>query len=209
MYIDSSSQTKQIFLSKQVEPLFKSTRSGGLANIIAALLIYLLLRNTESSVSAAYLTIAITVISAVRIVLSLNYLKNKKQVKDKLKHYLAGHLVMTLVIGLLWGALVYQQLYTTDDTLRNLILLIIFGLIAGSIATLSTWMLAYLAYMLPQSAAIFYVFFTIESAYNIHMVFAFSIFTLIMILTSVRFNKNHKNEIGLTINNKQLIKNLM
>ena len=208
MYIESSSQTKQIFLSKQVEPLFKSSRSGGLGNIIAAVLIYLLLRNTESSVTAAYLTIAITVISAIRIVLSLNYLKNKKQVKDKLKHYLTGHLVMTLVIGILWGTLIYQQLYTTDDTLRNLILLIIFGLIAGSIATLSTWMLAYLAYMLPQSAAIFYVFLTIESVYNIHMVFAFSIFTLIMILTSVRFNKNHKNEIGLTINNKQLISDL-
>ena len=42
MYIDTSSQTKQIFLSKQVEPLFKSTRSGGIGNIIAALLVYLI-----------------------------------------------------------------------------------------------------------------------------------------------------------------------
>ena len=208
MYTDSSSQTKQIFLSKQVEPLFKSTRSGGMANIIAAILVYLLLRNTETNETAAYLTIAITAISAIRIILSLNYLKNKDRVKDKLKHYLNAHLVMTLTIGILWGAFIYLQLYTVDDTLRNLILLISFGLIAGSIATLSTWMMSYLAYMLPQSGAIFYVFLTIESAYNIHMVFAFSIFTLVMILTSVRFNKNHKNEIELTLSNKQLINDL-
>ena len=208
MYTDSSSQTKHKFLSKQVEPLFKSTRSGGMANIIAAILVYLLLRNTETNETAAYLTIAITAISAIRIILSLNYLKNKDRVKDKLKYYLNAHLVMTLTIGILWGAFIYLQLYTVDDTLRNLILLISFGLIAGSIATLSTWMMSYLAYMLPQSGAIFYVFLTIESAYNIHMVFAFSIFTLVMILTSVRFNKNHKNEIELTLSNKQLINDL-
>ena len=208
MYMDSSSRTKQLFLSKQVEPLFKSTRSGGIANIIGAVLVYLLLKDTDTSQVAVYLTIAISAISIIRIFLSLNYLENADRIKDHLTHYLSAHLVMTLVIGILWGALIYLQLYTSDDALRNLILLISFGLIAGSIATLSTWMPAYLAYMSPMSCAIFYVFFTIESAYKIPMVFAFSIFTLVMILTSIRFNKNHKNEIELTLNNKQLINDL-
>ena len=208
MYMDSSSRTKQLFLSKQVEPLFKSTRSGGIANIIGAVLVYLLLKDTDTSQVAVYLTIAISAISIIRIFLSLNYLENADRIKDHLTHYLSAHLVMTLVIGILWGSLIYLQLYTSDDALRNLIFLIIFGLIAGSIATLSTWMPAYLAYMSPMSCAIFYVFFTIESAYKIPMVFAFSIFTLVMILTSIRFNKNHKNEIELTLNNKQLINDL-
>lgn len=204
MFTDNPSQTKEILLSKQVEPLFRSTRSGGIGNIIAAILVYLLLRNTALSEEAAYLTIAIFAFSTIRIVLALQYLK----VEDNLKLYLNGHIALTLIIGILWGTFAYLQLQTADDTLRNLILLINFGLIAGSIATLSTMMLAYLTYMLPQACAIFYVFLTIESNYNIQMVFAFSIFTLIMILTSIRFNKNHKNEIELTLNNKQLINDL-
>jgi len=204
MYTDSSSQTKQVFLSKQVEPLFKSTRSGGIGNIIAAILVYLILRDTSLSESAAYITTAITVISIIRIVLSGQYLR----CKSNLQKYLFSHLALTLIIGSLWGMYAYIHLNTSDETLRNQVLLINFGLIAGSIATLSTWMLSYLAYILPQSIAIFYIFVISEAGYNIYVAVAFPIFILIMIMTSLRFNRNHKSEVELKLNNKQLIKDL-
>jgi len=204
MYTDSSSQTKQVFRSKQVEPRFKSTRSGGIGNIIAAILVYLILRDTSLSESAAYITTAITVISIIRIVLSGQYLR----CKSNLQKYLFSHLALTLIIGSLWGMYAYIHLNTSDETLRNQVLLINFGLIAGSIATLSTWMLSYLAYILPQSIAIFYIFVISEAGYNIYVAVAFPIFILIMIMTSLRFNRNHKSEVELKLNNKQLIKDL-
>ena len=204
MYTDTPSQRKEVLLGMQVEPLFRSTRSGGVGNIIAAFLVYLLLRSSALEEQAFYLAIAITVFSVIRIFLSLQYLSSK----EKLQRYLTGHVLLTLVTGVLWGVFAYLQLDSNDDTLRNLILLIIFGLIAASIATLSSWFMAYLAYMLPQAIAIFYVFLTIESNYKLHMVAAFTVFTIIMILTSFRFNKNHKNEIVLTLNNNNLIKDL-
>ncbi len=101
-----------------------------------------------------------------------------------------------------------MQIQTDDDALRNLVLLLNFGLIAASITTLSTWIMAYLAYMIPQSIAIFYVFLTIDSDHKIYMVFAFSVFTAIMIVTCVGVNKSHKQEIQLKINNRKLINDL-
>ena len=188
-------------LIKQVEPLFKSTLFTGVANIFAAFLVFLLLKDSPLHVHAVYIASAITVFSIARIILSRHYLHKQK----KLFIYLHGHVALTFIVGILWGLFAYIQIYTNDETLRNLVFLINFGLIAASIATLSTWLMAYLVYMLPQSFVIFYVFLTIESNYNFYMVLAYSIFTITMILTSIRFNKSHKNEVQLTLFNSELI----
>ena len=142
---------KDVLFEKQVEPLFRAARSGGVGNIFAALLVCFLLKDSDQSEHALYIGSVITFISVLRIFSSQYYLKNN----CRLNSCLNTHLVFTFVIGFCWGLLAYMQIYSSDETLRNLVLLINFGLIAASIATLSSWILAYLAYMLPQSIAIF------------------------------------------------------
>jgi diguanylate cyclase (GGDEF)-like protein len=95
-----------------------------------------------------------------------------------------------------------------DEALRNFVFLINFGLIAGSITTLSTFRPAYIAYMLPQAISIFSVFIILGTQIYYYMAFAFVIFMSLMITTSFNINRSHKKEILLKINNRKLIANL-
>ncbi len=188
-----TSLTNNALLKKQVEPLFKATLSGGLGNILAASLVYLLLKGAVNQTFVLQTCVMIIAISVFRIVIPHRYLLNKAN----LPVYLYSYVFLTFLTGSLWGYVAYMQMYTNDDVLRNLIFLINFGLIAASIATLSTWMYAYLTYMIPQSLAIFYVFLKLDSEYSLQMAGSFVIFTGIMIITSIRYNGRIKKEVEL------------
>jgi diguanylate cyclase (GGDEF)-like protein len=49
---------------------------------------------------------------------------------------------------------------------------------------------------------------TVDSSHNLYMVFAYLIFTAVMILTSLEVNRSHRKEIQLKLNNRRLIKDL-
>jgi diguanylate cyclase (GGDEF)-like protein len=83
-----------------------------------------------------------------------------------------------------------------------------FGMIAGSITTLSTYRPAYLSYSLPQLAAIFVVFVMIGTPTSYLVAFAVLLSTTFMISASFNINRIHKNEVELTYNNELLINNL-
>jgi len=202
---ENNSQTEEDLLEKQVEPLFKATLSGGLANIFAACLVYLLLRNTSYGASSLWLSIGIIVFSLLRIVVSNHYINKNKY---KLITYLYAHIIITLAIGITWAIYEFMQHNPYDEALRNFVFLINFGLIAGCIATLSTYRAAYLAYMLPQAIAIFSVFIILGTVIYYYMAFAFVIFMTLMISTSININRSHKKEIELKIDNRQLINDL-
>jgi diguanylate cyclase (GGDEF)-like protein len=196
------SLTNNTLLKKQVEPLFKATLSGGLANIFSACLIFIFFYNTSHEKHVIILSVCITALSIIRIFISEHYLKNKN---NKLTAYIYSHVFLTCLTGIAWAGLAYIQLNVEDDSLRSLVFLIIFGLIAGSIATLSSLNLAYLAYMMPQSIAIFYVFLNLDTEYNLYMGGAFAIYTAFMIATSINFNRRFINELELRFKNKTLI----
>lgn len=192
-------------LEKHVEPLFKATLSGGLSNIFAACLGYLLFRNTTYDENSLWLSSGIVLFSIVRILVSNHYLTKKK---FKLKAYLNTHILLTFIIGTLWAIYEFMPYKQQDESLRSVIFIIGFGLIAGSTATLSTYKEAYLAYILPQAISIFTVFILTGTELNYYMGFAFFIFTIFMISASFNLNKIRKTEINLTLNNKKLISDL-
>ena len=200
-----NTSTNNVLLEKQVKPLFNATLSGGLANIFAACLVYLLLRETNHGEAALWLCAGVILFSLVRIAISNHYLFKKKY---SLKKYLTAHIVLTLIIGCVWAIVEFMQHQPDDEAVRNIVFLINFGLIAGSITTLSTYRGAYLAYMLPQAIAIFSVFIINDTEISYYMAFAFFIFMALMITTSFNINRSHKKEIELIFNNKQLISDL-
>jgi len=191
---------------KQVLPLFSSTRSGGLGNIFCAILTYLLLRHTEQHSEALLISSFIVIVSVIRIILSDRYLKQK--IKENLNYYLEGHFILTLLTGIGWGLFAFMQHSQENQMIVNIVFLINFGLIAASIATLSAWMPTYLAYMLPQSIAIFAVFILQGTELSYYLATTFFIFTAIMISTSNGVNRSYKNELRLTLKNKALIDDL-
>jgi diguanylate cyclase (GGDEF)-like protein len=200
---DNYTQSK--LLEKQVEPLFKATLPGGLGNIFSGFLVYLLLIDTTHRENALWLCLSIAIISIVRIFVSNHYLYKKK---FSVNSYLFTHVAMTLVIGITWGMFEFMLRNPDDGSLRSIVYLIFFGLLAGSITTLSTYKKAFLAYVIPQAIAIFSVFILLDTTINYYMAFGFFIFMSFMISTSFSINKSHKKEIELTLNNKQLITDL-
>jgi len=194
---DSTQQQQEqesSFLNKQAEPLFGAVLSGGIVNIFAACLIYLFLYNSPQESNALKLCAVITVFSVFRMYLSHHY--HSKQL-FKIETYVKAHVFFTFLIGVIWAIFEYEQVNFDDESLRSLVFLVNFGLIAGSIATLSAWLYSYLAYMIPQSLAILYVFANIESEYNLQMSATFSIFIVVMIITSVQFNRRLIKELEL------------
>ncbi len=199
------SLTNNALLKKQVEPLFKATLPGGLANIFSACLIFVFLYNSPQESYAIILSTSIVVLSVIRIFVSEHYLKHYN---NRLKVYIYSHVFLTCLIGIAWGGFAYIQLEVVNSSLRSLVFLINFGLIASSIATLSTLMLAYLVYVVPQSIAIFYVFLNLNTEYNLYMGGAFAILTALMITTSISFNRRFIRELELRFKNKTLILDL-
>jgi diguanylate cyclase (GGDEF)-like protein len=95
-----------------------------------------------------------------------------------------------------------------DSAIRNMVFLINFGMIAGSLATLSIWVPAYIAYITPQAACIFAVLAIQNNSISSYMAAAFFVFIIIMISTSLKVSRGHKRETLLNLKNKELIDDL-
>jgi len=204
-------KTNDDLLVKQVEPLFRATLSGGLANIFAAVLVFALLADTHHKENALWLTVFIILLSVIRIAVSNSYL-NKIESGNKNKYkfniYLNTHTFLTLLIGIGWGLCLYIQHQPSDEAVRNIAFLINFGLIAGSITTLSTYRIAYISYVMPQLIAIIAVFLIIGTQTSYYLAITTLLATVFMVAASFSINRSHKNEIRLAYNNKQLISDL-
>lgn len=203
-----NSTNNNIFLIQQVNILFKASLSGGLSNIFSAWLIFTLVYGTQHHTNALLLSIAVTILTLIRTIITNNYLTKHKAVSDNFAIYLGSYLFLTLAIGFVWAIFQYIQLYHDDTTVRNMIFLINFGLIAGSVAITSVWLPAYLAYVTPQATAIFTVFASLGYEGHNYIALTFLIFIAVMVSTSFNVNRRRKKEIELTLNNEQLIDDL-
>jgi len=196
---------KSIVFDTQIDNLFRASVSGTLSNIFAAWLIFILVQNTSQHDNAFMLGIAITVITLIRTGFTNEYLKHNRLPE---RVYIASYFILTLMSGMSWGMFEYMQVTHDDDFVRNMIFLINFGMIAGSIPILSMWMPAYLAYVMPQALAILLVFINLDLQNQYYIAVAFCIFIGLMVATSVNLNRSRKNEIELTLRNRELIKDL-
>ena len=199
------SQLDSHLLQKQVDPFFEATRSGGLANIFAVWIVYALVIDTHHEPAAMLLGVTVTFLSFIRILLSDEYLRGQD---NRLRLFLASQLVLIFIIGMAWGWFALMVSEHEDVAIRNMVFLINFGMIAGSIATLSVWLPAYVAYVLPQAVCIFAVFTIQGDRISSYMAAAFFIFIAIMISTSLKVNRGHKRELILNLKNKELIDDL-
>ena len=202
--IDKTSNQKSL-LENQVNVLFNASLSGGLLNIFAVWLIYTLVFETQHEPNATILAITVTSIAAIRFFITNDYLKKKQ---FRLRYYLLGYITLTLLMGSAWGVFQYTQTFHDDATVRNIIFLISFGMIAGGVAILSVWLPAYLVYIMPQSVAIFIVFLNVTGDHRHYIAFTFMIYVAVMISTSFKVNKSRRKELELTLHNEQLINDL-
>ncbi len=189
-------------LNEQIDILFKASTAGGLTNIFSVWLIFALVYNTQHHGHALLLSVFVTFIIILRTILTNNYFKKPHQ---NLNLYLAGYLLLTLATAVTWAMFQLYQAEHTDDAVRNMVFLINFGLIAGSVALISVWLPAYIIYVFPQAIAIFIVFVSLDYEGNYYLAFAFCVFIAVMLSTSFNVNRGRRKEIELTLYNHQLI----
>lgn len=192
-------------LVDQVSILFKSSIAGGLSNIFAAWMVFILVYDTPYMANALMLGVAITALTITRTIITQTYLRKKNL---SIRFSLASYFIFTLFVGTAWGLFEYTQGSHNDEEIRNVVFLINFGLIAGSIAILSIWLPAFLAYVLPQALAIFLVFLNLNYESNYFIAITFLVFIAVMISTCFKINRTRKKEIELTLNNEELISDL-
>jgi diguanylate cyclase (GGDEF)-like protein len=204
MDINTTSDDRNL-LERQLLPLFESTRSGSLANIFAVWLVYALVNNTHHQTNAMKLGIAVSVLSLIRILMSDTYLRTQGK---KIHFHLKSQIILIFIIGVTWGLFSLMLSSFEDQSVRDMVYLVNFGMIAGSLATLSVWVPAYTAYVLPQAVCIFSVLAMQGTSISLYMAAAFSIFIAIMVSISLRVNRSHKHEVILNFKNKKLINDL-
>ncbi|MBE9525472.1 MAG: EAL domain-containing protein [Proteobacteria bacterium] len=200
MYKNSSEDS--ILLERQVQPLFENTMLSGLANICAAAILYSLL--TEPLLSI-FPCLGVVVFSLLRIGVAKHYLKTHR---FKLQTYLNAHILLTMMMGIMWGVFEFIQYQVETLEIRNIVLLLNIALIAGSISTLSTYRNTYLAYVIPQSIGIFYLLSLYDTETAIYLQVAFTVFMGFMISSSLNMTRIHKNSVKLIRYNENLISDL-
>ncbi|MDT8282810.1 MAG: hypothetical protein RQ982_08370, partial [Gammaproteobacteria bacterium] len=172
-------QKNEFLFQKQVEPLFRATASGAFANIVAAFLAYALLHNTQHQIDGFLICSGIIFFSIIRLFIAKSYLSKNK---PELKKHLYSYLILTLIIGIFWGLYAFMLRQPEDESVRYICYLINFGLISGSIATLSTYKLAYIVYVWPQSVAIIAVFLIIDTASGPYIAMTLFLSTIFMMM---------------------------
>lgn len=209
--LEYTSRINTELLDRHVEPLFKTTAIGGFGNILCAFLIYYFLYRSPQQSYSLILSSAIITFSVIRIFVSNRYLAcvpGKEVDIRKTRSYIFAHVTLTCFTGICWAAYVLMQLNYDDESLRNLVFLVNFGLIAASVITLAYWLPAYLVYMIPQSVAIIYVFMQLDMEYHFESAVTFVIYSMVMLTISRRFNERHISEMNLFLKNNLLIDNL-
>jgi len=194
-------------LINQIDILFNASLAGGLSNIFSAWLIFALVFNTQHHTNALLLSVIVTTIVFIRTVITNKYFINQGH-KKNLNLYLITYLALTFAIGVSWAMFQLYQADHNDESVRNMVFLISFGLIAGSVAIISVWLPAYMIYVSPQAVAIFIAFVSLDYEGNYYIALTFGIFIAVMITTSFNVNRSRKKEIELTVNNEQLIDDL-
>lgn len=197
--------TDNTTLQNQVNILFKASISGGLSNIFAAWMIFVLVYGTPYMDNALLLGMTVTGLTILRTIITGTYLKKQSL---SLNASLASYTILTFSVGLVWAIFEYTQGSHNQEEIRNIVFLFNFGLIAGSIAILSVWLPAFLVYVIPQAVAIFLVFLNLDYKNNYFIALTFLIFVAVMISTSYKINRRRKKEIELTHNNEVLIHDL-
>lgn len=179
---------KNKILKQQIDTLYGMTITGSLANVFAAWLVFSMVLDTPIERHGLYLSIAITIISFLRLTAIYNH-KATDSIDNSFKTVLVIYSFLTFSLGLAWGGMAYIQSLQSDLLISNMIYLINFGLIAGGLAILSVWAPAYILYVSPQIVAIFTVLALQSNGAEIYFSIAFLAFITIMITGSLRFHR--------------------
>lgn len=119
-----------------------------MANIGGALIFYLLVVKSAIAGYAALWFVILVIISLARMAITF-YSQNRIDDGDP-GRFLKPYFVYALLLGIAWGYVHILQYQLGNPDVHNFAFLLFFGLVAVSMSTMSAWLPALFAFVIPQ-----------------------------------------------------------
>jgi len=175
--------------SAAIRLLIKSSRKAIPFNIIlASVLVGDLIYNKVPWTIVGSWFLTIIILSLVRWVFCGRIINEKLYIKNP-ESTLRVFLVLTLFMGMGWGSCYLLSLPYVSDLHEFIIILVLGGMCAGAIASLSIYLASYYAYVLPMFLPVIVYNF---SSLNIDRMFLATMFTLFVVMLMVTAKINSK-----------------
>lgn len=190
-----------------IKRLLANTRSASLAHIMVGALVYLVLQDQElSDHSLTLWFLCIIAVSATRIFVGSRHYNFESESSQR--RFLKTYTLVALLIGVVWGALPVLQYDTADDLIRNFIFLVIIGLIGTGIATLTAWLPAFFAFMVPQALGLIVLLALQGDKVSLISAVGFTVYALLMAWVGRNFHQSMVDSLLLQAQKQKLIENL-
>ncbi|MDH3355383.1 MAG: EAL domain-containing protein [Chromatiales bacterium] len=193
-------------LAGQAKVLFGSAYSAGVANMGTALVFYLLIMQSNIGGYASIWLIVMLAISVARVGVGIQGKKNR--LKERTEPLLRRYFVIILLLGFGWGFVPIMQYQVGIPEIRDFSFLIYLGLIAATISTLSAWIPAFVAFVLPQFTILIGVLMLEQNTFSYFAAVAMAIFTLLMLVSVKHINRRLIETLALKSANLRLIEDL-
>jgi len=140
------------------------------------------------------------------MVISLHYRDwiGVKGVERCLKLYF----IAILLLGTVWGFAHILQYQLGNPDVRNFAFLVYLGLVAASISTLSTWLPALFAFVIPQLTILLVVMFLQGEIVSYYSGLAVLVYSILMLVLGKNLNRNLIDSLSLKMVNLKLIDDL-
>ncbi len=185
-----------------------NSRTAAIGNLVISTVVYAVLTTSGVSLAMATLWLLMLLIAAgMRFATttdSLIPLKLSRSTSDRLRNYT----LLSLALGSIWAMLPLFGAESDSMLLRNFIFVIIVGLISSSVATLSSWLPAFLSFVLPMLFSLLGMFIWSWNPLDLYTAAGVVIYGIVMFNIGRISHRNHVNTFELEQKNNQLIGDL-
>jgi len=194
-------------LAEQIKLLYQQASKALLATLIISLVLVFVFYNYVSKHWALGWLAAIYLLAAIRFFVIQSYFRNNPSTTESSiwgKFFIAG----LLLSGILWG-FAGGIFFVTSSALHQLFLAYLLGgMVAGAMATLSSYRSAFLVFAIPAILPFSYLILNQDSDTSLPIAFTFLFFVMMMGRISHRLHRTITDSLSLRFDNFELLNRL-
>jgi diguanylate cyclase (GGDEF)-like protein len=199
-------QELKLVFQEQVRLLYDNSFLANITVIaISALLVYVL----QHSLYFPYLMLWFAVISIASLLrMALLFWYKKKSQYFSSGRWAARYVFLTLLVGIAWSVLSVFYYYASHVWVQSLLLIVVFGVIATSVAILPSMMSAFFAYTAPQFLVLEVVLLLIGDSFSYALAVAMLIYAVLIFVSARNSNQYIKRAFEFQFQNQDLVSRL-
>ncbi|MCW8955948.1 MAG: EAL domain-containing protein [Gammaproteobacteria bacterium] len=204
--VSSNSSDKSI-LYQQLEMLLQNTRTTNIGNLLIAGLAYLVLMTVDVDKELLMLwLVSLSSFVVLRYIAGRQY-QHLGRTRSP-RYYLRQYTLTSMMIGINWGLLPVLQFYSNDHSSQNFVFMVVVGIVAASVISLSVWLSALISFIIPQMIGLVSVLLMENNTISIMTAIGFTVYTLIISYVGRNFNCNIRENLLLQNQHINLINEL-